>query len=89
MDMPAAGGFKFIVAARDDLTLAAEGHALRSSNVSTLAAFFWEAIFCWHGAVKQVITDNGPEIEGAFRELLENIGFHKQEFLHPTNMPME
>ena len=46
MDMPAAGGFKFIVAVRDDLTLTAEGHALRSSNVSTLAAFFWEEIFC-------------------------------------------
>jgi len=70
MNMPIAGGFKFIVAARDDLSLAAEGRALRSSNASTLASFFWEQIFCRYGAVKQVVTDNGPEVEGAFKELL-------------------
>ena len=71
MNMPAAGGFKFIVAARDDLSLSAEGRALRASNASSLASFFWEEIFCRYGAVKQVVTDNGPEVEGAFRELLE------------------
>jgi hypothetical protein len=71
MNMPPGGGFKFIVAARDDLSLAAEGRALRSSNASSLASFFWEEIFCRYGAVKQVVTDNGPEVEGAFRELLE------------------
>jgi hypothetical protein len=44
---------------------------LRSSNASTLAAFFWEEIFCQYKVVKKVAMDNGPEIEGAFRELLE------------------
>ena len=71
MKMPAEGGFKFIVAARDDLSLSAEGRALRASNASSLALFFWEELFCHYGAVKQVVTDNGPEVEGASRELLE------------------
>jgi len=71
MNMPTGGGYKFVVAARDDLSLSAEGRALRSCNASSLASFFWEEIFCRYGAVKQVVTDNGPEIEGAFRELLE------------------
>jgi hypothetical protein len=30
--MPTGGGYKFIVAPRDDLYLAAEGRAFRSSN---------------------------------------------------------
>jgi transposase InsO family protein len=71
MNMPTGGGYKFVIAARDDLSLSAEGRALRSCNASSLASFFWEEIFCRYGAVKQVVTDNGPEIEGAFRELLE------------------
>jgi hypothetical protein len=71
MNMPISGGFKFIVAARDDLSLAAEGRALRANNATSLAAFFWEQIFCRYGAVAQVVTDNGPEIEGAFKELLK------------------
>jgi hypothetical protein len=71
MNMPTSGGFKFIVAARDDLSLAAEGRALRSNNASSMASFFWEQIFCRYGAVKQVVTDNGPEVEGAFKELLK------------------
>ena len=71
MNMPTSGGFKFIVAARDDLSLAAEGRALRSNNATSMASFFWEQIFCRYGAVIQVVTDNGPEVEGAFKELLK------------------
>lgn len=68
--MPIAGGYKYIVVAGDDLSLAAEGRPLRACNATVLAAFFGEQIFCRYGAVIQVVTDNGPEIEGAFRELL-------------------
>ena len=71
MNMLTSGGFKFIVAARDDLSLAAEGRALRTNNAASMASFFWEQIFCRYGAVKQVVTDNGPEVEGAFKELLK------------------
>ena len=61
---------KNIVAARDDLSLAAEGRPLRECNATVLGAFFWEQIFCRYGTVIQVVTDNGPEIAGAFRKLL-------------------
>jgi len=84
MNMPTGGGYKYIVAARDDLSLAAEGRALRASNASSLASFFWEQIFCRYGAVKQVVTDNGPEIEGAFRELLSRYGI-PQTRISPYN----
>jgi hypothetical protein len=40
INMPTGGGYKFIVAPRDDLYLAAEGRAFRSSNASSLASFF-------------------------------------------------
>ncbi len=46
MLMPKAKGYRYIVAARDDLSRASEGRALRKSNATTLAHFFWDQIFC-------------------------------------------
>src|SRR5579871_458017 len=74
MLMPKARGYRYIVAARDDLSLAAEGRALRSATASNLAKFFWEEIICRYGAILHVVTDNGPEIKGAFEELLRRYG---------------
>ena len=45
MFMPKAQGFKFIVAARDDLSKAAEGCALRSLDSHQLSTFFFEQRF--------------------------------------------
>lgn len=42
MYMPPAQGFNFIVAARDDLTHAAEGRALRKCNAESMSRFFLE-----------------------------------------------
>lgn len=70
MLMPRAHGFRYIVAARDDLSLAAEGRALRRSTAVNLAKFFWEEIICRYGTIGEVVTDNGPEIRGAFEELM-------------------
>ena len=78
------GGYKFVVTARDDLSLSAEGRALRSCNPSSLASFFWEELFCRYGAVKQVVMDNGPKVEGAFRELLERYQI-PQTKIYPYN----
>ncbi|EIN03354.1 hypothetical protein PUNSTDRAFT_18035, partial [Punctularia strigosozonata HHB-11173 SS5] len=39
MFMPPAQGYKFIVAARDDLTQAAEGRALRRADASSIRKF--------------------------------------------------
>jgi hypothetical protein len=67
-------GYRYIVAARDDLSRAAEGRALRQANSKALARFFWEEIYCRYGAPAQVTTDNGPEVKGAFARLMDRYG---------------
>ena len=74
MYMDKAGGFQYIVAARDDLSRASEGRALRNIKAKTLAAFFWEDIICRYGAIGQVVTDNGAEVQEAFSELVRRYG---------------
>jgi hypothetical protein len=74
MHMPRAKGFKYIVAARDDLSGTCEAKPLRKANSKSLATFFWENIFCRYGAPQKVITDNGPEVQDAFDKLLKRLG---------------
>lgn len=74
MVMPRAKGYRYIVAARDDLSRASEGRALRRSTAQNLAKFFWDQIFCRYGTICQVVTDNGPEVQGAFTELMDRYG---------------
>ena len=74
MLMPKAKGYRYIVAARDDLSLAAEGRALRKASAANLAKFFWEELICRYGAIGEVVTDNGPEVKGAFEELMRRYG---------------
>lgn len=74
MFMPKAKGYRYIVAARDDLSRASEGRALKKANADSLAQFFWEQILCRYGAVGQVVTDNGKEVEGAFTKLMMRYG---------------
>ena len=73
MLMPSRRGYRYIVAARDDLSRASEGRALKKANAKSLARFFWEQIYCRYGAVIQVVTDNGPEVKGAFEILLRRL----------------
>ena len=74
MLMPQAHGFRYIVAARDDLSRKAEGRALKKANAKSMAKFFWEQIICRYGYVGQVVTDNGPEVKGAFESLMQRYG---------------
>jgi transposase InsO family protein len=74
MKMPAARGYNYIVAARDDLSGACEARALRNNNSESLANFFWEEIFCRYGVILQVVTDNGSETKAAFEKLMEDYG---------------
>ena len=74
MFMPPCQGFRYIVAARDDLSGASEGRALKRLSSHAIANFFWEEILCRYGMVYQVTTDNGPEIQKAFRQLLIKYG---------------
>ena len=74
MYMPPAGGKKFIVAAKDDLTGIVEARALSENNSEQLAKFFQEEILYRYGAIGQVVTDNGPEVKGAFEILMKQFG---------------
>lgn len=73
MNMPEVSGYKYIVAARDDLSRASEGKALKKNNSQELADFFWEHIYCRYGAVQHVVTDNGPEMKKAFKLVLDRL----------------
>ena len=73
MHMPKAKGYRYIVAARDDLSGACEAKPLRKANSKSLANFFWENIYCRYGAPQKVITDNGPEVQDAFDKLLKRL----------------
>lgn len=71
MYMPRAKGFRYIVAARDDLSGAPEGRALRSATAELVSHFIWEELLCRYGALGQIVTDNGPEVQGAVSLLLD------------------
>lgn len=71
MDMPKAKGFKSIITARDDLSRASEGRALKSKKAKSVAAFFFEQILCRYGAVGEVVTDNKPEFKEVFTRLMK------------------
>jgi len=71
--MPPAQGFKYIVAAKDDLSGTSEAKPLRRATAKALAQFFWEYIYCHYGAPLQVITDNGPEVKEAFELLMKRM----------------
>ena len=73
MYMPPANGFKYIVAARDDLSGTSEAAPLRNATAKNLAKFFWEYIYCQYGAPMIVVTDNGPEVKEAFDRLLKRM----------------
>jgi hypothetical protein len=75
MHMPeSADKYKYIVAARDDLSGTCEARALQHATSKELARFFWEEIYCRYGAPQKVVTDNGPEIKKAFEALLKRLG---------------
>lgn len=74
MDMPESRhGHKYIVCARDDLSRACEARALKRNDSSSLAKFFWDQIYCRYGAIREVVTDNGPELKAVFDELLKRL----------------
>jgi len=73
MHMPPAQGYKYIVAAKDDLSGTSEAIPLRKATAKNLAKFFWEYIYCRYGAPQHVVTDNGPEVKEAFDRLLKRL----------------
>jgi transposase InsO family protein len=74
MYMPLARGFRYLVAAKDDLSGVSEARPLRRATAKALAKFFWEEIYCRYGIVLQATTDNGPEVKDAFELLTVTLG---------------
>ena len=72
MKMPPAHGMNWIVLCRDDSSGATEGRALPRDPSKHLAAFFREQILYRYGAIKEVVTDNGPSLLGAFERLAKD-----------------
>ncbi len=75
MNMPLVHGYKYIVAAGDDLSQAAGGRALKNIKAKTVAKLFWEDIVCRYGCILQVVTDNGSKVKEAFAEPSGDITF--------------
>ena len=71
MFMPTVKGFKYIVAAKDNLSGASEGRALKKATAKSMSKFLWEEVFCRYGAVGQITTDNGAEVQGAVTDLMD------------------
>lgn len=74
MFMPPSGGFIAIVAIKDDLTGITEARALRQVKAEAIAKFLEEEVYCRYGVIGKVITDNGSEVQGAFRQLTTRLG---------------
>ena len=74
MFMPNIRGYRYIVAARDDLTHAAEGRALKKIDSKSISKFLWEEIICRYGHIAEIVTDNGAEFHGATERLLQRYG---------------
>jgi hypothetical protein len=77
MKMPEAQGKGWIVACRDDLSGVSEGRALASDNARAIALFFIEQIIFRYGTVGEVVTDNGPSLEGEFTRMVEKYNLHR------------
>ena len=84
MKMPPAHGMNWIVLCRDDTSGVTEGRALPNDTSKHLAAFFREQILYRYGAIRVVITDNGPSLQGAFEKLAKEFNV-RQVTISPYN----
>jgi hypothetical protein len=84
MKMPEAGGKKWIVVCREDISGVCEAQALAKDNARNIALFFREQILYRYGAIPEVVTDNGPSLAGEFAKLAKEFNV-KQIRISPYN----
>ena len=84
MLMPKAQGYRYIVAARDDLSGAAEGRKLKKASARAVSQFIFEELICRYGSITDIVTDNGPEVKAATEELLRRYNI-QQIHISPYN----
>jgi hypothetical protein len=82
MHMPPApggseGDFKYIIAARDDLSGVCEARAIRKAEAIDAMEFFKDQILFNYGVVQHIVTDNGSEFKAEFQEYLREMGLHQ------------
>lgn len=64
-------GFRYIIQAVDSLTGWPEARALTRETAETIGKFIFEELLCRHGAISEIVTDNGPPILAAVDWLSE------------------
>ncbi|MGH7240607.1 MAG: RNase H-like domain-containing protein, partial [Candidatus Saccharimonadales bacterium] len=74
MLMPKVGGYRYILAARCDLSGWLEARKSTTSSAKVWQQFIWEDIFCRWGAVDIIVTDNGSDIVKAAKSLSKCYG---------------
>ena len=84
MKMPEAGGKKWIVVCKEDISGVCEGRALAKDNARNIAQFFKEQILYRYGAIPEVVTDNGPSLAGEFAKLAKEFNI-RQIKISPYN----
>ena len=77
MRMPMAQKYQWLVACRDDLSGVSEARALVSDNGRALASFFLEQVIFRYGTVGEIVTDNGPSLEGEFAKVVQKYNIHR------------
>jgi len=86
MLMPKAQGYRYVVAARDNLSGAAEGCKLKKASAAAVSQFIYEEIICRYGNILEIVTDNGPETKAGTEELLRRYGINHIR-ISPYNSP--
>lgn len=77
MLMPKVGGYRYILAVRDDLSGTLEAEKSSKSNYKTWARFLWEYVFCRWGSILEImVSDNGKEIVKACQYLCDRYGIN-------------
>jgi hypothetical protein len=89
MRMPPARGMNWIVLCRDDSSGVTEGRALPKDTSKQLAVFFREQILLRYGAIGEVVTDNGPSLQGAFERLTKEFNVRQSRSRHTTHKQTE
>jgi hypothetical protein len=74
--MPQAGGYRYVVHARDALTAWPEWRALTAETGVTLGNFVFEEVLCRWGAVQEIVTDNGAAFISAVEHLSAKYGIN-------------
>jgi len=66
-----SGGKTTIVQGRCALTSYPEWRTLAKIDAKSIAKFLYEDILCRWGTIEEIVTDNGPEVQGAVEVLLD------------------